>query len=97
MATYVMLFRYTEKGIENVKQSPSRVNAVKEAFRKLGAEVKDFYLLMGRYDTMIIAEAPNDEVMATAALALGSMGNVRSETLRAFSEDEFRRIVGAIP
>jgi len=97
MARYVMLFRYTEKGIQNVKEAPARVDAAKEAFRKVGAEVKDFYLLMGRYDTMIVAEAPNDETMAAAALALGSQGNVRSETLRAFTEDEFRKIIGTLP
>jgi len=97
MSTYVMLFQFTQKGIENVKESPARVDAVKQAFRDMGAEVKEFYLLMGRYDTLIIAEAPDDETIAKLALAIGSKGNVRSETLRAYKEDEYRRIIAAVP
>ena len=96
MATYVMLFKFTQKGIENVKESPDRVEALKQVFRDMGAEIKVFYLLMGRYDTIIIAEAPNDETIAKLALAIGSEGNVRSETLRAFTMDEFRQIVAAV-
>jgi len=92
-----MLFQFTQKGIENVKESPARVDAVKQAFRDMGAEVKEFYLLMGRYDTLIIAEAPDDETIAKLALAIGSKGNVRSETLRAYKEDEYRRIIAAVP
>jgi len=97
MATYVMLFRFTEKGIENVKKSPSRVEAVKKSFKAAGAEVKQFYLVMGQYDTVIVAEAPDDETIAKLTLSLGAQGNVRTETLRAFTEDEFRKIVAALP
>ena len=97
MATYLMLFNFTRKGMENVKESPARVEELKQAFRKAGAEIKEFYALLGRYDTAFIAEAPDDETIARLALAIGSKGNVRSETLRAFTIDEFRKMVAAIP
>ena len=97
MATYVMLFQFTQKGIENVKESPGRVEALKQMFQDAGGEIKEFYALLGRYDTAFIAEAPDDETIARLALAIGSKGNVRSETLRAFTADEFRKMVAAIP
>ena len=93
MATYIMLFRFTEQGIRDIKEAPSRIEAAKKAFRDVGAEVKEFYSVMGRYDTICIIEAPNDEVIAKVALGIGSLGNVHTETLRAFTEEEFRRIV----
>ena len=97
MATYLMLFRFTQQGIQNIKESPARVEAAKKAFQEMGARVKEFYSVMGRYDTVFIVEAPDDETIAKAALAVGSLGNVRTETLRAFTEDEFRKIVAVLP
>lgn len=97
MATYLMLFQYTQKGIENVKESPVRVDALRQTFRDAGAEIKEFYALLGRYDTAIIAEAPDDETAAKLALSISSKGNVRSETFRAFSMDEFRKMVAGLP
>ncbi len=97
MVTYLVLFKWTQKGIENVKASPSRVDAVKKAFQQGGAQVKDFYFLFGPYDTMIMVDAPDDQTMARLGLWLSSQGNVRSETLRAFTEDEFRKLVAALP
>ena len=97
MATYLMLFRFTPQGMVHIQESPARVAAAKRAFQVLGAEVKAFYSLMGRYDTMFLVEAPDDATVAKAALALGALGNVHSETLRAFSEEEYRQIVAALP
>src|SRR5262245_4378259 len=97
MATYMILFRFTEKGIQNIKDSPQRVEAVKKTFKAVGAEVKAFYALLGQYDTMIIAEAPNDETIAKLDLALCALGNARCETHRAFNEEEFRKIVSTLP
>ena len=97
MATYISLLRYTQQGIEKVKDSPSRLDAAKKVFRSMGAEIKSFYLVTGQYDLVTIAEAPNEETMAKIMMALGSKGNVRSETFRAFTEDEFRKIVAALP
>lgn len=97
MATYVMLFRYTQKGIEKIKESPARIAAGKKAFKAIGAELKQWYLLMGQYDGMVIAEAPDDEAMTKLALSLGKLGNVRTETFRAYTENEFKKMVAALP
>jgi uncharacterized protein with GYD domain len=97
MATYIMLVKYTQKGIENVKQSPTRLDAAKKAFKALGAELKQFYLVAGRYDIIIVAEAPDDETIAKAALDVASKGSVTTETLRAFPEAEYRKIIGGLP
>ncbi len=97
MATYIMLMHYTQKGIENVKQSPTRLDAAKKTFKAIGAELKEFYLVAGRYDIVVVAEAPNDETIAKCALDLASKGSVATETLRAFREDEYRKIIAALP
>ena len=97
MAKYIILFRFTQQGIERVKESPSRIEAAKQLFRDMNAEVKEFYAVMGRYDTVFIAEALDDETIAKAVLAVGSLGNVHTETLRAFTEEEYRSIIEALP
>jgi uncharacterized protein with GYD domain len=97
MPTYITLIRFTEKGITNIKQSPARIEAARQAFRAVGAEIKQWFLVLGQYDVVIVAEAPNDETMAKLSLSIGSLGNVRMETLRAFSEDEFRKMIAAMP
>jgi uncharacterized protein with GYD domain len=96
MATYLMLFRFTPQGMTHIQESPARVAAAKRAFQERGVEVKAFYSLMGRYDTMFLVEAPDDATLAKATLALGAQGNVHSETLRAFTEEEYRQIVAAL-
>jgi uncharacterized protein with GYD domain len=97
MPTYVTLLRYTEQGIKAIKEGPSRLEKAKQAMRSLGGEIKSFHLVQGRYDAIVIAEAPNDEVVAKFALATASLGNVRSETMRAFNEEEYRRIIAGLP
>jgi uncharacterized protein with GYD domain len=97
MATYILLTRFTSQGVENIKDSPGRLEAAKKAIAGLGAELKAFYLAMGQYDAVVVVEAPDDETVAKASIAIASQGNVRMETLRAFDEDEYRRIVGALP
>jgi uncharacterized protein with GYD domain len=97
MATYIMLVSYTQKGIENIKESPTRLEAAKKAIQALGGELKEFYLVMGQYDMVVVAEAPDNETIAKWALAVGSGGAVRTETLRAFTEDEYRTIIAALP
>lgn len=97
MSTYLVLFRFTQKGLETIKESPSRIEKAKGAFKELGAEVKEFYALLGEYDTVFIAEAPNDETIARAAMAVAMLGNVHTEILRAFTEKEFREIVVGLP
>lgn len=97
MAKYLMLFHFTPRGIEKIEESPARVNAAKNLCRELGGEVKHFYGLLGRYDTMFVVEAPDDETIARISAGLGKLGNVRAETMRAFSEDEYREILSALP
>ena len=96
MQTYIMLVQWTQDGIGNIKQSPARLDASKRMFRAAGALVKEFYLVMGRYDMVVLVEAPDDETIARLALTLGCRGAVRTETLRAFPEEEYRKIIAAL-
>lgn len=97
MPTYISMLRYTQQGISSAKNAPARIDAAKEAYKKAGGELKAIYLTMGQYDLVVIAEMPNDETVARTALALGMQGNIRSETMRAFTETEFRKIAGSLP
>jgi len=97
MATYIILIRFTPQGIGNIKESPKRLDAAKQLFKSMGAELKQSYLVSGQYDLVIIAEGPDDETAMKLALLIGSQGNVRTETLRAFTEDEYRKIIAALP
>ena len=97
MPTYITLLRFTEKGIANIKESPSRLDVAKQAFQAVGAELKEYYLVMGSYDAVVIGEVPDDETVAKLALMIASQGNIRTETLRAFKEDEYRKIISELP
>ena len=97
MATYITLLHFTQQGIEDIKGSPARLDAAKQAFRAMGAELKEFYLVMGQYDAVVVAEAPDDDTVAKLALAIGAAGAIRTETLRAWPEDEYRKIIAALP
>ena len=97
MPTYIALLRYTQKGIETIKEGPARLDAAKKMFAAAGASIKASYLTMGRYDAVAIVEAPDDATIARLALAGGAQGNLRTETMRAFTEDEMRKIVASLP
>ncbi len=97
MATYITLLHYTQQGMKNIKQGPDRLDAAKQAFKAAGAEIKDFYLTMGQFDAVVVSEAPDDETTAKIALAIGSQGNIQTQTFRAFSESEYRKIISALP
>jgi uncharacterized protein with GYD domain len=97
MPTYVSLLHFTQKGVESIKEGPARLDRAKQAFRAAGGELKAFYVVMGQYDAIAVSEMPNDEAVARVALANASMGNIRSETSRAFTEDEYRRIIATLP
>lgn len=96
MPTYIGLFKWTQQGIASVKDSPNRLDAGRKEFEKIGLKIKDTWLTMGRYDLVCVIEAPDDDTYARAMLKLGSLGNLQTETLKAFSEDDFRRIIGSI-
>jgi uncharacterized protein with GYD domain len=92
MPTYVTLIHYTEQGVKTFKDLKSRLDETRRAGETMGAKLNAFYLTMGQYDAVIISEAPDDATVAKLALAAGGRGNVRTETLRAFDEDEAMRI-----
>jgi len=96
MATYISLSSFTDQGIRNVKDSTKRADAVMAAANKFGAKMTHLYWTLGHYDLVAIIEAP-DEASATAfALSIGSAGNIRSQTLRAFNKDEMNGILGKL-
>ena len=96
MVTYLMLLNWTDQGIKNVKDSPKRLDGVKKLAKDMGGEVKSFYMTLGAYDLVLIVDMPNNDKLASFSLKLGSHGNVRSTTLRAYSEDDYRRIIGGL-
>jgi uncharacterized protein with GYD domain len=97
MATYIVLGKYTQQGITNIKQGPQRVEAARSAIEAAGGKMPGFYLTMGQYDFVAIMECPDDETMTRAILTVASSGNVSTETLKAFPEADYRRIIGALP
>ena len=97
MPTYISLLNWTDQGIKTVKDSPNRLDAAKKSLKEMGAELKTFYMTQGSYDAALILEAPNDEVLAKFLLRIGSAGNVRTTTLRAYPEDEYRKIIASLP
>lgn len=97
MPTYIGLTRYTQQGIATIKNSPARLDGARAAFAPLGVTIREFFLVSGSYDLVLICEAPDDASMARAALLLGSHGNVRSETFRAFTEAEYRSLLTSLP
>ena len=96
MPTYISLVRWTQQGVANVKDSPNRFDAGRKAFREMGVEIKQLHMTMGRYDLIMLLEAPSDDVVAKALLSLAAQGNVQTETLKAWNEDDYRRITGSI-
>ena len=88
MPTYIVLAQFTDQGIRNVKESPKREETFRKTCEKLGARVKDVYRTMGRYDVAAIVDAPDDLTMNAILYSTGSLGNVRTETLRAFTRQE---------
>ena len=97
MKTYIALVNWTQKGIQEIKESPSRLDKAKAIVAKAGGEMTSFYMTVGRYDMIAIIEAPDDATYAGVMLSLGSKGGVRTDSLSAFTEDEYRKIIARIP
>ncbi len=93
MATYVVLIDWTPQGVGNFKDSVNRYEAAKSRFKDIGVTFKDTYWTLGGHDLVAILDAPDDEALAAALLTLGSQGNLRTTTLRAFSADEMRSVI----
>jgi uncharacterized protein with GYD domain len=96
MGHYITLIRYTQQGAAKIKDSPARLDAAKKAAEAAGGKVHAWYLTMGNYDAVIISEFPNDEASAKFMLSTGSMGNITTQTLKAFTEAEYRKIVASL-
>jgi len=96
MPHFVMLIRYTQQGMAKIKESPARLDAAKKAAEKAGGKIHAWYLTMGKYDAVLISEFPNDEAGAKFALSVGALGNVTTQTLKAFTETEYRKIIGGL-
>lgn len=94
MPTYIIQSQWTDQGIRNVKEAAKRLDLGKKKLKEKGGEIKAFYLTTGPYDMLAVVDVPNDTTLAEHVLWLGSQGNIRTQTLKAFTEDEFRRIVG---
>ena len=96
MPTYISLINFTQKGAEAIKDGPNRLAAAKERFRAAGAELKAFYLVTGQFDAVSIVEAPNDEVVAKLVMRTAALGFVRTQTCRAFTEDDYKKMAASL-
>ncbi len=94
MATYIALLNYTDQGVKNIKGAPERVLAARQALENMGGRLHGYRLTLGEYDAVVTIEAPDDEAFATFVLNIASQGNIRSTSLKAFSEEESFRILG---
>ncbi len=95
MSTYIVLANWTDQGLRSVKDSPKRLDAARKAAEALGGGIKGFYLTMGDYDMVLLAEAPDDATFARFTLELAMMGNIRTRTLKAFPEAAYREIIAS--
>jgi uncharacterized protein with GYD domain len=93
MATYIVLGNFTDQGIRNVKDTTKRAESLKEMAKKVGTTVKELYWMLGQYDVMAIIDAPDEASMTALGLSMGALGNVRTQTLRAFTAAEIGPIV----
>ena len=96
MATYIVLSSYTDQGIRTVKDTTKRADAVRETARKMGIDTKSIYWTVGKYDVVATFEAPDDASMTALSLALASAGNIRTQTMRAFTKEEVTGILGKL-
>ena len=96
MATYILLVNFTDQGVRNAKDTLRRADALKEMAKKSGANVKDLYWTLGQYDAVTILEAPDDMTATALSLSLGKLGNVRTQTLPAFSAADMKTIIGKV-
>ena len=97
METYIILGNYTQEGVSKIKESPARIEAARKAVDADGGQFISWHLTMGRYDFIVITEAPDVKVAASVLLAIGAQGNSRTETLRALTEKEFKELVATMP
>ena len=96
MPTYIAFLKWTPQGLQRVRESPSRLDAARKSFEAGGVKMKDFYMVTGRCDMIGVFEAPDDVALAKTILSLTSQGSITTETCRAYTEDEYRKIIGGL-
>jgi len=96
MPIYIMLANWTDQGIRHIKDSPDRLAAARQLCRQHGAEITHFYMTIGHHDMVVVVDAPNDDEFAKLAIAIAKGGNIRTQTLKAFDEAQYRSIIGTI-
>ncbi len=97
MAKYVSLVNFTDQGIKVIRNTVERADAFRKTAQEMGVEVLEIYWTLGVSDLVIVVEAPDDEIVATLFFSIGSLGNIRAHTMRAFTVDEMSNIIGRIP
>jgi uncharacterized protein with GYD domain len=97
VANFIALVNFTDQGVRHIRQTTERAKALINAAAHLGVRIKDIYWTMGAFDAVFTAEAPDDETMTAFAVSMGSLGNIRTQTLRAFSAGEMSKILEKIP
>ena len=97
MAKYITLLNWTDQGIRAVKQTVERAEAARQAFEAMGVKMVGIWWTLGQYDLVCVLEAADDQAVTRAGLALGTLGNVRSTTLRAFDAGEMTGILKGLP
>ena len=97
MATYISLVQFTEKGIEGAKETTQRVTEWSAKVQSMGVTIKEMYWTLGQYDQVCVFEAPDDETAASALLSAEILGNIRTQTMRAFTTAEMEKILANIP
>ena len=97
MATYIALINFTDQGVRHIRQTTERAKALMNAAANLGVRIKEIYWTMGAFDAVFIADAADEESMTAFTLSVGSLGNIRTQTMRAFSADQMNRILEKVP
>jgi uncharacterized protein with GYD domain len=97
MATYIALVNYTDQGVRQIRQTTERAKALINAAANLGVQIKDIYWTMGAFDAVVTAEADDDQAVMAFTASISSLGNIRSQTLRAFSAAEMSKILDRVP
>ncbi len=97
METYIILGNFTQEGASKIKESPARIEAARKAVEAAGGKFLSWHLTMGRYDFVVVTEAPDAKAAASILLAIGGLGNVRTETMRALTEEEFKEVLASMP
>ena len=97
MASFIALVTFTEQGVRHIRQTTERAKGLVNAAAQLGIKVKEIYWTMGAFDAVFVADAPDDETMTALSVSMGSLGNIRTQTMRAFSADEMNKILHKVP